>query len=194
MASATAEGLEGTERFDWLVDRALALPGHTLQPDGDSGDDCAGGTDGTGPLPDNDPANDGEGFLIEILAGGRAVMYWFTFDEDGEQAWYLAAGDPVRTESLVRPIMAVMLGLMALVGLRELLRLGRLRAGAAWLLWELVQEAHHELGSVIGRAQLVLGGSRPSVARPSSSVGWKGPSRQAALKASMAWSKSSARM
>lgn len=49
-----------------------------------------------------DPANDGEGFLIEILADRRAVMYWFTFDGDGEQAWYLAVGE-VRGNRLVFP-------------------------------------------------------------------------------------------
>ncbi|MBT8047731.1 MAG: hypothetical protein HKN57_09370 [Xanthomonadales bacterium] len=49
-----------------------------------------------------DPAHDGEGFLIEILADKRAVMYWFTFDEDGEQAWYLAAGE-VRGNRLIFP-------------------------------------------------------------------------------------------
>ncbi len=38
LASVTAEGLEGSERFDWLVDRALALPHHTFQTDGDDGD------------------------------------------------------------------------------------------------------------------------------------------------------------
>lgn len=40
-----------------------------------------------------DPAHDGEGFLIEILPDNKAVMYWFTYDENGDQAWYLAAGE-----------------------------------------------------------------------------------------------------
>jgi hypothetical protein len=40
-----------------------------------------------------DPTHDGEGFLIEILPGDRAVMYWFTFDDSGEQSWYLAVGE-----------------------------------------------------------------------------------------------------
>ncbi len=48
--------------------------------------------------------------------------------------WYLADGDPVRMEALVRPLMAVLLGLMALIGLYEYRRIGHLRAGAAWLL------------------------------------------------------------
>ena len=49
-------------------------------------------------------------------------------------AWYLAGGDAVRTEALVRPLMALLLGLVALIGLAEMRRLGRLRAGPAWLL------------------------------------------------------------
>jgi hypothetical protein len=40
-----------------------------------------------------DPARDGEGFMLEILPGNRAVMYWFTYDSEGEQDWYIAVGD-----------------------------------------------------------------------------------------------------
>ncbi|MCW8924836.1 MAG: M14 family zinc carboxypeptidase [Xanthomonadales bacterium] len=39
-----------------------------------------------------DPAHDGEGFLIELLPDDRAVMYWFTYDGDGNQDWYVASG------------------------------------------------------------------------------------------------------
>lgn len=39
-----------------------------------------------------DPARTGEGFIIEILTGGRAVLYWFTYDDEGAQDWYLASG------------------------------------------------------------------------------------------------------
>jgi len=49
-----------------------------------------------------DPTHDGEGFLIEILADNRAVMYWFTFDGNGEQSWYLAVGE-VRGNRLLFP-------------------------------------------------------------------------------------------
>ena len=41
----------------------------------------------------NDPDHRGEGFSIQILADGRAVMYWFTYDEEGNQAWYIGVGD-----------------------------------------------------------------------------------------------------
>jgi len=49
-----------------------------------------------------DPAHDGEGFLIEIQQDNHATMYWFTFDENGEQAWYVAAGE-VRGNRLIFP-------------------------------------------------------------------------------------------
>jgi hypothetical protein len=39
-----------------------------------------------------DPSRDGEGFLIELLENDRAVMYWFTYDDAGNQDWYVAAG------------------------------------------------------------------------------------------------------
>ena len=37
-------------------------------------------------------SHDGEGFLIELLANNRAVMFWFTYDEAGAQNWYVASG------------------------------------------------------------------------------------------------------
>ncbi len=40
-----------------------------------------------------DTERDGEGFVLEILAGGRAVMYWFTYDGAGQQDWYVAEGE-----------------------------------------------------------------------------------------------------
>ncbi|MDX1555689.1 MAG: M14 family zinc carboxypeptidase, partial [Xanthomonadales bacterium] len=49
-----------------------------------------------------DISHDGEGFVIEILDGNRAVMYWFTYDESGEQAWYIAVGE-VRGNRLLFP-------------------------------------------------------------------------------------------
>lgn len=40
-----------------------------------------------------DTERTGEGFMLEILAGGRAVMYWFTYDGEGRQDWYVAVGE-----------------------------------------------------------------------------------------------------
>jgi hypothetical protein len=39
-----------------------------------------------------DPARDGEGFIIEMLEGGRATLYWFTYDDEGRQDWIVADG------------------------------------------------------------------------------------------------------
>jgi len=36
-----------------------------------------------------DPAHDGEGWMIEALADGRMVVYWFTYDDQGRQAWMI---------------------------------------------------------------------------------------------------------
>ncbi|MDX2417269.1 MAG: M14 family zinc carboxypeptidase [Xanthomonadales bacterium] len=49
-----------------------------------------------------DPKHDGEGFLLEMLADNAAVMYWFTYDANGEQDWYIAAGE-VRGNRIVFP-------------------------------------------------------------------------------------------
>jgi len=39
-----------------------------------------------------DPNHDGEGFLLELLDNDVAVMFWFTYNDVGEQDWYVAAG------------------------------------------------------------------------------------------------------
>lgn len=39
-----------------------------------------------------DPAHEGEGFIVEVLDGGQAVVYWFTYDPDGKQRWMLGVG------------------------------------------------------------------------------------------------------
>ncbi len=40
-----------------------------------------------------DPKHSGEGFLLELLANNRAGVYWFTYDENGQQDWYIAIGE-----------------------------------------------------------------------------------------------------
>ena len=40
-----------------------------------------------------DPARNGEGFILEILSDDLAVMYWFTYDSEGQQDWYIAQGE-----------------------------------------------------------------------------------------------------
>ena len=39
-----------------------------------------------------DPANDGEGWLLEILDDDQALVTWFSYDPDGNQAWFLNTG------------------------------------------------------------------------------------------------------
>ncbi len=40
-----------------------------------------------------DLSRSGEGFLLEVLADGRVVLYWFTYDDEGNQDWYVALGE-----------------------------------------------------------------------------------------------------
>ncbi len=47
-----------------------------------------------------DPSHDGEGFVLEVLENDRAVVYWFTYDETGNQRWFVATG-AVEDDSVV---------------------------------------------------------------------------------------------
>lgn len=38
-----------------------------------------------------DPTHSGEGWFVEELADGRATVYWFTYDEQGRQAWTIGS-------------------------------------------------------------------------------------------------------
>ena len=49
-----------------------------------------------------DLTHNGEGFMLEILAADRAVLYWFTYDDEGEQDWYIAVGE-IRGNRIVFP-------------------------------------------------------------------------------------------
>jgi hypothetical protein len=40
-----------------------------------------------------DRERNGEGFMLEILQGNHALVYWYTYDQQGEQDWYYAVGD-----------------------------------------------------------------------------------------------------
>lgn len=39
-----------------------------------------------------DPTHDGEGFVIQILEGGSALVFWYTYDGSGNQLWILGTG------------------------------------------------------------------------------------------------------
>lgn len=55
-----------------------------------------------------DPAHNGEGWQIEELPDGRNQVYWFTYDERGEQAWTIgvsaSGGDRFEIEANLRPV------------------------------------------------------------------------------------------
>ena len=40
-----------------------------------------------------DPTHAGEGFLLEVLEDQRLVIYWFTYDEVGNQRWFIGEGE-----------------------------------------------------------------------------------------------------
>ncbi len=40
-----------------------------------------------------DPSHSGEGWLIEELPDARAIAYWFSYDDQGEQAWTIGVGE-----------------------------------------------------------------------------------------------------
>jgi len=40
-----------------------------------------------------DPAQNGQGFLLEVLESDRAVVYWFTYDSSGKQRWFIGEGE-----------------------------------------------------------------------------------------------------
>lgn len=44
-------------------------------------------------------ARSGEGWVLEILPEDRALIYWFTYDEDGNQRWLIGLGNIIRGES-----------------------------------------------------------------------------------------------
>jgi len=49
-----------------------------------------------------DPERDGEGFALELLADGRPVAYWFTYDVDGNQAWMVGIGETSAAQGSIR--------------------------------------------------------------------------------------------
>jgi hypothetical protein len=39
-----------------------------------------------------DPAHDGEGYVLEILANQRAIVYWFSYDTQANRRWFFGVG------------------------------------------------------------------------------------------------------
>ncbi len=40
-----------------------------------------------------DPTHNGEGFIVQYIDDASAVIYWFTFDEEGAQRWFIGLGE-----------------------------------------------------------------------------------------------------
>jgi len=40
-----------------------------------------------------DPSHNGEGFIVEQLTNETALVFWFTYDEEGKQSWMFNAGE-----------------------------------------------------------------------------------------------------
>jgi hypothetical protein len=40
-----------------------------------------------------DPTHNGEGFLVEVLANGQVVVYWFSYGPDGNRRWFFGVGE-----------------------------------------------------------------------------------------------------
>jgi hypothetical protein len=55
-----------------------------------------------------DPAHNGEGWVAEDLPDGRTQFFWYTYDENGEQAWALGvaptSGDHLSITDFYRPV------------------------------------------------------------------------------------------
>jgi hypothetical protein len=47
-----------------------------------------------------DPTHNGEGYVIEILNNEQAVVFWYTYDENGNQTWIIGDGQ-VQGNSIV---------------------------------------------------------------------------------------------
>lgn len=52
------------------------------------------------------PDRSGEGLVLEILSSDSALVYWFTYDEDGDQRWLIDVGD-IEGDEIVFPALTV---------------------------------------------------------------------------------------
>jgi len=55
-----------------------------------------------------DPTHNGEGFVVEVVSEELAVVYWFTYDVEGKQRWFIGladvSGDELKVSELLMPI------------------------------------------------------------------------------------------
>ena len=74
------------------------------------------GCDSDAPAPDSsgingswyDPSHNGEGFIVEQISHDEAVVFWFTYDETGNQSWMFNSGaisnGKIRIPQLLQPV------------------------------------------------------------------------------------------
>ncbi len=55
------------------------------------------------------PDRSGEGLVLEILSNDSALVYWFTYDEDGNQRWLIDYGD-IDGQEIIFPTLTVTRG------------------------------------------------------------------------------------
>ena len=101
-----------------------------------------------------DSTHDGEGFQVEMLANNRAVMYWYTYDSEGAQDWYVSVGD-VRGNRIEFPKLYSVSGGEFGPGF-DLEKVTRLPVGSASFTWSDCDhgDMSYRIGTRHGRMQL----------------------------------------
>lgn len=51
-----------------------------------------------------DPTHDGEGFVVQQLSDSEALVFWFTYDDSGNQSWFFNTGN-INNNTLSFPIL-----------------------------------------------------------------------------------------
>ena len=52
-----------------------------------------------------DPTHNGEGFIVQFIDDSRAVIYWFTYDEEGAQRWFTGLGNATGNELYIEELL-----------------------------------------------------------------------------------------
>lgn len=90
---------------DMAIQRLTDLSGHSCAVK--AGQDEQKAVTGLSSGPFYDPSHNGEGWLLELMNESTAIVYWFTYDQSGEQAWFVSvgeiAGDVINFDSVLRP-------------------------------------------------------------------------------------------
>jgi len=88
------------QQLTMALSRLSITKGLDCAPDGSAGDESPAWQSGSW----YDPAQDGQGFTLQRLAGGAALVTWFSYDSDGDQYWMQGVGE-ADADQLVFPDM-----------------------------------------------------------------------------------------